>query len=195
MDRVDDRSHQHLERRRPRSRIGRAAVVSAGLVVLSACGGDAAESAEALIEGPLAAEIGLGDLAATCDQPDDLVRGETFDCTATTPDGATIEFVGELTSEDEINVQSANLLTEADVQAIVPAIAEAVGREVGADVAADDLTCPSGSIILDDDGDFTCEIVDRTTGDVYSIAIQTGGLDPGGGPRDLGFLIGDLIEP
>ncbi len=167
----------------------------AAILLLAACGGDAAETAEALIEGQLAEEIGLGELNATCNQPADLTPGETFACTAITPDGKTIEFLGEMTTEDRLNVQSTNLLTESDVQAILPVIAAAVSDEVGTEVVADDLTCPSGGVILDDDGEFVCEILDRENGDVYAITIRTGGLEPGGGPKNLGFLIGDLIEP
>ena len=181
---------------RPSRCVARSLPAIAALAVLvAACGGDAAATAEALIETDLEEQIGLGELAAACDQPDELKEGETFECTAITQDGATIELVGELISDDEFNVQTTNLLTADDVESILPVIAEAVGSEVGADVVTDDLTCPSGSIILDVEGDFNCEISDTVTGDLYVITIQTGGLQPGGGPRDLRFLIGDLVEP
>lgn len=163
-------------------------------VFVAACSGDAAESAEAVIEGELEEQIGLGELSAACNQPDGLAEGETFECTAITADGASIEIVGTMTSEDEFNVQTTNLLTSDDVDQLVVLIADAVSNEVGAEVAPGDLTCPSGSVILDGNGDFTCEIVDTATGDVYAITIQTGGLVPGEGPRDLGFEIGDLID-
>jgi hypothetical protein len=164
------------------------------LATLAGCGGDAAQTAEALIEGPLTDEIALGELTATCDQPANLEQGETFECTATTPDGDTIELVGELTSDDDLNVQTTNLLTADDVELILSAIADAVAVEVDADVVAGDITCPPRSVILDARGDFVCEIVDRSTDDVYPITIETGGLDPDSGPMDLSFLIGDLID-
>jgi len=171
------------------------AVGAAALLVLAGCGGDAAATAEGLIEGQLADEIELGELTAACNQPDELEQGETFECTAITTSGDVIEFVGEMTSDDDLNVQTTNLLTESDVQSLLPPIADAVSREVGDDVVADDLTCPTGTVILDDNGDFMCTILDRSTGDVYTIAIETGGLEAGGGPKDLGFQIGDLVDP
>lgn len=177
------------------TRSGCLVLAAAVVLLLAACGGDAADTAELLIETQIEEEVALGELTAACNQPEELARGETFECTAITPDGDTIDIVGELTGDDTLNVQTTNLLTVDDVRAILPPIADAVGTEVGATVVAADISCPDRSIILDDAGNFDCEIVDRSKDETYVITIRTGGLDPDTGPEDLSFLIGDLIQP
>lgn len=166
-------------------------VMVAVAVALAACGGSAGKSAEALIEGTLADDIGLGELEAECTDPPDLEVGDTFDCTATTEDGRVVELIGTLEEEDRFEVVTTNLLTADDVERLREIIAESIAGEIGEPVVAADITCPEGSVLLDAAGDLRCEIVDQGTGDVYELTITTGGLEPGVGPRDLGWQIGD----
>ena len=76
---------------------------------------------ESVIEGELAEKIDLGDLEAQCNEPEDLVEDETFTCTTTTSDGQTIEFIGTMTSDDEFNINTSNLLVPSDITTIVAA--------------------------------------------------------------------------
>lgn len=166
-----------------------AVIVAAGALV--ACSDSAALSGQALIEGELADTIGLGDLDATCNEPDGLTAGETFTCTATTDGGATIELLGTMTSDDEFEVVTTNLLVADDVVAIREDAASALSAEVGQEISSDDIVCPDEIVVLDESGTFTCEITDTSTGDVFELTISTGGLEPGVGARDLQYSIGD----
>ena len=159
-------------------------------MVVAACSGSAAQSGEDLIQDDLAEDIGLGDLEAECEEPDDLSEGETFTCTATTADGETVEFLGTMTSDDEFNIVTTNLLITSDIDSIRDGVSTALSEQIGVPVAAEDITCPDGSILLDESGEFECEVVDTATGDVYPLTISTGGLEPGVGPRDLQFEVG-----
>ena len=168
-----------------------AAVVA---LVVAACGGGAADSGEVVIEEKLAEQIGLGDLDATCNEPDGLKEGETFTCTATTADGGTIEFLGTMSTDTEFEIVTSNLLVASDVEAIRAEGASVLSDEIGATIAADDIECAEGSIVLDDVGDFLCAITDTGTGDVYDLTVSTGGLEPGVGVRDLSFQVGDAAR-
>jgi hypothetical protein len=159
-------------------------------VAFAACGGSAAESGESVIEGELAEEIDLGDLEAQCNEPEDLVEDETFTCTATTTDGQTIEFIGTMTSDDEFNINTSNLLVPSDITTIVESLSTALTEQIGVTVAVDDITCPEGSVVLDDADAFECTVVDTATGDTYPLTVSTGGLEPGAGPKDLRFEVG-----
>ncbi len=172
------------------SRVCASVLVVAGLG-LASCGGSAAETGENVIQDQLAEEIGLGELDATCNEPDGLDEGETFTCTATSSDGQTIEFLGTMTSDDEFSIVTTNLLVADDVVAIREEGARVLSEEVGATILPDDIECAEGSIVLDDVGDFSCTITDTGTGDVYDLTISTGGLEPGVGARELTFQIGD----
>lgn len=160
-------------------------------VLLAACSGSAAQSGEEVIEGELAEKIDLGDLEADCNEPDDLQEGETFTCTATTADGGTVEFLGTMSSDDEFEIVTTNLLVPSDLDVIRDAAATALSEQIGVPVAAEDITCPEGSVILDDADSVECEVVDTATGDVYALTVSTGGLEPGVGPKDLRFQVGE----
>jgi hypothetical protein len=162
-----------------------------GSLLLAACGGSAADSGETVIEEKLADDIGLGELDASCNEPDGLSEGETFTCTATTGDGETIEFLGTMTTDDEFEIVTTNLLVADDVVAIREEGARVLSDEVGATILPDDIECAEGSVILDATGDFVCAITDTGTGDVYDLTVSTGGIEPGVGVRELSFQIGD----
>ena len=165
--------------------------LAAATVGLTACSGSAAATGESVIEDQLADEIGLGELDATCNEPDGLTEGETFTCTATTTDGEAIEFLGTMTSDDSFDIVTTNLLVASDVMAIREEGARVLSDEVGAEILPEDIECADGSIVLDDVGDFRCTITDTATGDVYELTVSTGGLEPGVGVRELSFQIGD----
>jgi hypothetical protein len=165
--------------------------VVSGAATLAACAGSASESGVEVIEGELGEEIGLGDLEATCDDPDALDEGETFTCTATTEDDQTIEFLGTMTSDDEFDIVTTNLLTTSDVEVIRDEAARVLSAEIGAEILPADIECADGNVLLDDAGDFVCAITDTSTGDVYDLTVSTGGLEPGVGARELSFQIGD----
>jgi hypothetical protein len=165
-------------------------VVAVGMV-LASCSGSAASSGEVVIEGKLADEIGLGELEATCNEPEGLTEGETFTCVATTTDGETIEFIGTMTSADEFEVNTSNLLIASDIVAIQAEGALVLSEEIGATILPEDIDCGDGSVVLDDVGDMLCAITDTSTGDVYDLTVSTGGLEPGVGVRELSFRIAD----
>ena len=175
----------------PRTLSIRAAGVVGVLVFAAACGGSAGDSGEVVIEEKLADEIGLGDLDATCNEPDGLREGETFTCTATTPDEQTVLFLGTMTSDDEFDIVTTNLLVASDIETIRSEGARVLSAEVGATIEPEDIECAEGNVVLDDVGDFMCAITDTGTGDVYDLTVSTGGLEPGVGIRALSFQIGD----
>lgn len=166
-------------------------MAAAAIVVLAACGSSAALSGQSVIEGELAERIGLGELDASCNEPDGLEKDETFTCTATTDDGETIEFLGTMTSEDTFDIVTTNLLIASDVVAIREEAARALAAETGVAIVPEDIECPDEVVILDDTGDFACEITETATGDVYELTVSTGGLEPGVGVKNLQFMIGD----
>ena len=102
-----------------------------------------------------------------------------------------IEFLGTMTADDELEIVTTNLLTADDVTKIKEEGARVLSEEIQAEIVADDITCPTEVVVLDDTGEFVCEITDTTTGEVYGLLISTGGLTPGVGVNELTFQVGE----
>ncbi|MEL6891327.1 MAG: hypothetical protein AAFP84_07015, partial [Actinomycetota bacterium] len=147
----------------------RSALIALGpVLVFAACGdGDAAQSGEVLIETELEEQLDLGELTASCDQPDDSEVGTEFRCSATTEDDRVIEFLGVFTSEDEIFVSPTNLLTAAEVDVVREQSARILSPEVGSDIDPSQIECPAGDpvfLVGDTDGAvLECTITDPGT--------------------------------
>ena len=95
-----------------------------------------------------------------------------------------------MTSDDGFNINTSNLLVPSDVTTIVESLSTALTEQIGVTVNVEDIECPEGSVILDDDDAFACTVVDTATGDTYPLTVSTGGLEPGVGPKDLRFEVG-----
>ena len=121
---------------------------SCGSASFSIGGKSVEEAAEELIAGDLADQLGLGALTPDCPAVEDPEVGTTFQCTATTPDGATIEFDGVVSSEDIVNVQATNVAEGAILEQGVAATFNAQNPDAG--VTADDVACGGDKVVVVD---------------------------------------------
>lgn len=170
------------------------AAVALAAIVVAGCSKNAGSAAERYIVDDMQEDIGLGELEPECTQPEVYEAGQTFDCTATAEDGRVVTLEGKMTDEDTFDLYTSNLLTATDVVDIRTAGADVLGPEVGALIDPADIVCPDEIVLLDDTGDFTCEITDSTTGEVYGLVVSTGGIEPGVGVRQLNFRITDKLR-
>lgn len=170
----------------------------AGIGLLAACGGDAAQSGETLIETELAEQLGIGDLTASCDQPADSEIGTEFRCTATTEDDRVVEFLGVFTSEDEIFVSPTNVLTQNEMVTLREQAAAVLSPEVGVDIDPAWIECPADDPLFlgggVDEGIVECIINDPQTGSRYDLTVTLSDYVPQQGYQNLFAAIGDLIE-
>ena len=114
------------------------------LLVVGACSASSADfqsAAEDVIEGDIAEQSTLGDLSATCEEPDDPEPGDVFACTATTEDGRTIEFTATVEDDDQVNVQSTNLITVEGLGTIEEVAVAALEAEIGETLGVENFDC------------------------------------------------------
>lgn len=168
-------------------------VAAIGLFALSACSGDAGATAEALIETELAEQLALGELDATCAQPDTLEEGAEFGCTATTPDGEEIRLDATFVSDDRFEVWAINAIPASSFAALESDIASVVGAEAELDIPAANVDCGSESVILEDGTTFRCELTDPTNDAVFEIIATTDGYN-GETLENLRYNLGEQIR-
>ncbi len=173
-------------------------VPAAGLLV--ACGGgDAAQSGETVIETELEEQIGVGELDASCDQPEDDEVGTEFLCTASTEDGRIIEFLGAFTAEDEIFVSPTNLLRAEEVERLKFQAAQVLSPEVGVDIDPSQITCPEEDpLFMDTSGAageavVECTITDEVSSTSFPLTVTLSDYVIREGYQNLFAQIGDPI--
>ena len=165
-------------------------------LVAAACSGSASfsiggqsveEAAEELIAGELAEQIGLGELTPSCPAVEDPEVGVTFSCTATTPDGLTIEFAGVVDREDHINVEATNLVSGPEIEQRFYETLNAQNPDAG--LTPDGVDCGGDVIVLVDE-QLTCDVSPQNapaqTATLTVIDIATGEFEFTFGPGDEG---------
>lgn len=158
--------------RRSRTLVALAVVAS----LTGACSGDLSfsiggqsveDAATDLIEGELADGIGLGELDADCPEVSDPEVGTEFACTATTPDGAIVEFAGVVDREDHIDVRTTNVIVAEAIGNIEAAGIELVNQTEGTTLDASAMDCGDTSIVIPADGEVECTLTDTDTGALF----------------------------
>ena len=154
-------------------------------VVAAGCSfslGDTPEGvAKELIEGELAADAGLGEITATCEEPPNSDPGTTFECTSPTDYGE-IRWLAEMADEDTVNVSSLNLLYGDDLAGLEEAAVASLEAQVGIALGTENLDCGDDLVVLGADLTVACALTDPDNGDVYDTEIsftdlQTGQFD------------------
>ena len=131
-----------------------------------------------MIETDLAESAGLGDLEGACDEvADDIAVGETFGCTGTTPDGDEVQFIATIKSDDEVAVDSTNLISADGMTALETTAASLLAEQVGQPLEGEAIDCGTGPRVFDVDSEvLTCDLTDPISGAVYETTIELTGL-------------------
>lgn len=156
---------------------GLAMAAAAGLVGCSSTN-DYSGGAKKYIEGDLEEKVGLGDLSATCDDvAGDAKVGDTFNCTADTADGETVEFLATVTEKDKVSVETTNLITADGMTVIENSAAKLVSEQTGTAVAEGALDCGEGPRVIDVANEtLSCALTSADTGEQYETTITLDGL-------------------
>ena len=147
---------------------------------VAACSPDETDYQEAAVEameGDLGEDIGLGDLSAECDEPEDEAVGTMFSCAAETPDGEEVRATAEIGEDEKVNVRTINVLVAADMPVLEQSAAEALSNSTGADVTAESLDCGDQALGFSAGTELTCGFTDAD-GSVYDATVTFTGDTP-----------------
>jgi len=145
-----------------------ALLASACSVNLSIGGQDPAEASAELIETELAELINLGPIAATCDSPESVEVGTTWQCEGVV-DAGTIDFEVEVDREDHLNIQTKNVVLANQVQTIAVTAMRQLNESVGQSLPDEAMDCGTSSVILSSTNEFVCAL--GTGADIYDTTI------------------------
>lgn len=129
------------------------------------------EAGEALIEGDLASEIGLGPLQAEC-SGDDLAAGDTFSCKATGNDPQAIDFIATINGEQNgVNIISTNLLLASQVEQVEAFAASLIEQRTSTVIGAENFDCADSSVVVAAGEVLDCRVTDPADGRVYEAPV------------------------
>lgn len=169
-----------------------ALLVLPALVGLAACSASTTNyqaAAEKVITGDIQTQAGLGDLKGSCEKPADTKAESTFPCTATTPDGDTIEMIATIKEGNKVSVNTTNLITAEGLGQIEQLAVKALEDEVGVTLGTENFDCGSSSLVIDVTKDtIKCIATDPGTGKQYDAEITIPSLDRVG---DLSVKVAD----
>lgn len=166
-------------------------------VVLASCtfstGSSVEETGVELIEGDLAEQSGLVYLDAACVEPASEEVGEAFTCTAITDDGAAVEFIGVIDSDDQIFLAPSNLIQAEEMSIVEAQAAESLGEVIGVAIDPSAVDCPDVSTVLVDDK-MECVITDEETGNRFVMIVTAIDFVIREGFGSVTFSIGEQID-
>lgn len=121
------------------------------------------------IDNELTAQVGLGKLTAVkCDPaPEKPKVGDSFNCTATTPDGKVLKIVSKLVAEGKAETIATNVLKKEMIVPVLTSALPAIKEQAGQDVEVSNVDCGNKNIVLDADNSFDCMVTVPSTGAKY----------------------------
>ena len=156
-------------------------------LIASACSGSVSFSigeldletpSNELISGELSDQLGLGEQTPACDIPDDPDPGTEFTCTGLLEDGRVIEYVGVLSEEESVLLDTTNVILdpsrfEADFHE------QLINQNPEAELREEDVDCGPDPIVIEDDT-FICTVTagaDLLTATVTMADAQNGSFE------------------
>jgi hypothetical protein len=147
-----------------------------------------------LIEGAMAASMGVDALEATCEQPTSTEVGATFGCTAALPGGGTITVDAHIQPGGMVLVDPPTGVLRVEILPTIEAeAARVLSEQVGQTVPAEMIDCGSEPIVAHAGEPFVCALIDPTNPNVVYDAMIT--VDDLTNPTQFVVEIADTPRP
>jgi hypothetical protein len=175
-----------------------AAALAIGLVA-GACAGDpepvaltTREISESLVRDTLSVHIGIGELRPTCPEVDEPTIGATWTCTATTEDDRIIELEGRINDRGQVDVATTNVISSASIPSYEEIAAAALSNSTpGLELTVDAVDCGPSSLVLTEERQVVCALVDPRTRETYDMTLTIEDLEG----REFGLLVAEQPRP
>lgn len=124
-----------------------------------------------LIAGPVAESAGLALSNPVCPDMSAAVPGETFTCSATTEDQATVRLTATLQPSGQVEVATVNVITAQALGSFETAAIDALNAEVQVPLGYDDIDCGGSSVVIADDATIVCALKDPQTEAIFDVTL------------------------
>jgi len=185
----------------PRPSLGGALMVAIGLLAMGVLGGclssgdddesavvlSPREAAEELIAGPLAAEVGLGALTASCPEMNGAIAGDVFPCTAATETQWIVNVDAAILAGGQLELTTTNVITADALSSFELAAVNALNAKPEISLGQDAIDCGESSVVLADDRMMICALTDPTTLQVFDISLTIDDIET----RQFGLVVAD----
>ncbi len=149
------------------------------LFVLAGCSSDPEEQpvqsirqiSEQMIVGDVAANAGIGELAAVCPDVPAAAVGTAFDCTATSEDGRIITLAAVIDDTGRVRLNTTNVITAAALPSFERAAVEALNTTVGSRLENEAIDCGAEAVVIGQDNVLVCALLDPHTEKVFDVSL------------------------
>lgn len=140
-------------------------------------GGDSiGDSAVALIEGDLAANLGISLTDAACDEPAAETVGTTFGCNALHEDlRVDVEIL--IDREDHIVASTTNVVRPDALAVIESTVIDSMNEQGDFGLTTEALDCGDSAVVLDQDQIFRCGLTEPGTSNIFDTSIRMNDLE------------------
>ena len=177
------------ERASGRSAAGLLAGALAAVALLTGCldsGGDAenltvltpTQAAEQLIIGPLAEQVGLGPLTASCPDMTGAKGGDVFPCTAATEAARQLNVDAAILPSGQVELSTTNVILGSALPSFEQSAVDAINKvRPDANLAAGAVECGDTSVVLPDDRMLICELTDPRTEQIFEVSLTVDDIE------------------
>ncbi len=158
------------------------------------CNGSATEEAltprrasEEMIAGPVADKAGVGTLAGICPDLTGVAIGATFECTATTDDQQNVVVDGLVNPEGKIELTTRNVIRAEALPSFEEAAVTALNETVGSALSSEAIDCGSDSVVLGDNQQLVCALLDPQTSSVFDVSLTISDVEA----RQFNLVVAD----
>ncbi len=139
------------------------------------------EAAEELIAGPVANEVGLGPLTASCPEMNGADAGDVFPCTAATETQREISIDATIMASGQVELTTTNVITGDALpsfeQAAVSALNATLADTLTSPLLPTAIDCGDTTVVLADDRMMICALTDPTTQQIFDVSLTINDIE------------------
>ncbi len=136
------------------------------------------QAAEQLIIGPLAEQVGLGPLNASCPDMSAATGGDVFPCTAATEADRLVNVDAAILPSGQVELSTTNVILGSALSSFEQSAVDAINKvRPDANLEAGAVECGDSSVVLSDDRMMICELTDPRTQQIFEVSLTVSDIE------------------